>query len=147
VQPPPSSARRARSGDPSAIYVPRAIKQRALPVSKSLRVLTACARARVQWIVQDGVLEVDGAPSEDAETMRLKYEGISDAAPQWYEELDDGTLTTRDLRGFRLLRRRRLREAEEAAGNVTWCTVEARAAAGTLRRACRMCGRPSPHMI
>ena len=84
----------------------------------------------MQWIVQDGVLEVDGAPMEEHETMRLKYHGLSEIAGGFLtEDKDTGATVLCDLDGFRLLRRQRLPQDAVHQGDVTWCTVEVRALA------------------
>ena len=98
----------------------------------------------MQWLVHDGTLEADGVTPDELDTMRLKYEGLSDAARHWHAELEDGSATMRDLDGFRLLRKRRMRREEIAAGNMCWRTVEVRNS-GVVRQLCaismRCCAR------
>ena len=79
----------------------------------------------VQWLVADGILEADGAPPEQIEHLRHKYEGLHEAPETWEEYRDDlGHSTIRDLGGFRLLRRKRRQEAEIHAGGMTWQSIE-----------------------
>lgn len=81
----------------------------------------------MQWIVQDGVLEVDGAPMQDIDTMRRKYFGLNEVGQSFVTtDPETGAPALHELDGFRLLRRPRLAEAAVHSGEDTWCTVEVR---------------------
>jgi hypothetical protein len=84
----------------------------------------------LQYIVEDGILEVDGPPLEEYGQMCLKYAELRDAAHFWVQRLEDGTETFRDLEGFRLLRMARVRERDIPHQQNIWSTVEVRS--GTL---------------
>jgi hypothetical protein len=78
----------------------------------------------LQYIVEDGILEVDGPPLEDYQLMCHKYAEIRNADSFWVQRLDDGTTTFRDLEGFRLLRMARVRERHLSHQPNVWATVE-----------------------
>jgi hypothetical protein len=74
----------------------------------------------VQWLVQDGILEVEGVVGETIDTMLQKYVGMVG------EQLQNWMDADQPVKGFRFVRRRRVPMGDMATQG-GWSTIEVQA--------------------